>query len=91
MNSLETILSTDEYKKEVISFFESISNITISNGKKIILAKMKKDRYDNDIVANNVRLWYCENINYAGGESKGYGKGWYISHKKITGIIDTKI
>ncbi len=68
-------ISKEEFKKEIINFFEK--SMPIAEAKKKIVAAMKKNEYDNFIKVSNVRLLYSNNAQYAEG-----GIGWYLQSGK---------
>lgn len=61
---------------DAIKFFTKNTGLTISQAKRMIMNKMKIDRYDNDIEYNNVRVFYSDNKNFENG------KGFYLSIKR---------
>lgn len=71
-------ISRQEFKKEIIAFFEQ--EMTIAEAKKKITEMMKKDEFDNKISVSNVRVMYTANKNFCGGVKNGYGPGWYITN-----------
>ena len=79
-------MKAPQFKKEIISHFESGTSVSLSKSKKEIKANMIFDEYDNSIKAGNVRLFFTDNENYAGG-----GKGFYISNCGLTGGSEIKL
>jgi hypothetical protein len=77
-------LSKQEFRKEIIGYFEKNSKMTVKEAK----AKIRKDLYidkwgnpeNNYIRVGNVRVFYTPNKNFAGGKKNGYGAGWYITN-----------
>lgn len=67
------------FSKNIKSFFRAETGVTVLQ----MIAKMKKERQNDDMyfTVSNVRLFYTNNPNYAGGVKNGYGKGWYITNK----------
>lgn len=57
---------------DAIKFFTKNTGLTMSQAKRMIMNKMKIDRYDNDIEYNNVRVFYSDNKNFENG------KGFYL-------------
>lgn len=82
-------LSKDKFKKEIISFFKKETGLTITQAKAKIKSELIIDKYGNthneSIKASNVRLFFTNNANYAGGIKNGFGKGWYIGNQGFTG------
>lgn len=67
-----------QFENEIKLFFEQ--KISISKGKKVVIAQMKKDEYDNSISVSNVRLLYTSNSNFNGGKQNNGGAGWYLTN-----------
>ncbi len=88
-------VSSEVFKREIISFFKKQTGLTISEAKKKIRKNIIIDKYGNthneSIKAGNVKFFYCNNSNYAGGIKNGYGKGWYISNVGFTGGSEIKL
>ena len=61
---------------DAIKFFTKNTGLTIAQAKRMIMNKMKIDRYSNDIEYGNVRLFYSDNKNFENG------KGFYLAIKR---------
>ena len=90
-----TSVSKEDFKKNIIAFFEKETGLTIAKAKAKIKSELVIDKWgntDNDrIKAANVTLFYTNNQNYCGGLKNGYGKGWYISNCGYTGGSTIKL
>ncbi|MDR1347823.1 MAG: hypothetical protein LBJ63_05245 [Prevotellaceae bacterium] len=73
-------VSKEEFRKSIIEYFETNSKRSISEAKKEITKRLKKDEFDNSIKVGNVRVFYTSNKKFAGGKQNGYGEGFYISN-----------
>ncbi|MCF8339611.1 MAG: hypothetical protein K9I82_01420 [Chitinophagaceae bacterium] len=75
---METLVK-GTFAKKIKSFFRTETGLTVHQ----MISKMKKEREKDDMyfTVSNVRLFYTDNPNYAGGVNNGYGRGWYITNK----------
>lgn len=94
-NKVMEYLSKEEYKREIIAYFEANSGMTIEQAKEVIKKRMKIDKYGNidknNMIAGNVKVFYTNNPNYGNGVTNGYGAGWYITNRGLTGGSTVKI
>ena len=81
-------LTKKQFLKNIITFFEEESKMSIFAAKRKIIKQLESDKYENDIIVSNVKLFYTDNNNFAGGIKKGYGKGFYIEK---TGFNNSEI
>ena len=81
-------LTKKQFLKNIITFFEKESKMSISEAKRKITKQLESDKYENDIIVSNVKLFYTDNNNFAGGIKRGYGKGFYIEK---TGFNNSEI
>jgi len=88
-------MTKDEFKNEIINFFETESGLTIEQAKEKIRKDYFLDKYGNPhndrIKTSNVVLKYIANQKYAGGIMNGFGPGWYISNVGFTGGSEVKL
>ena len=81
-----TTISKSEFKKEIISYFETNRKTTIAKAKEQIRKALKISEYNNSISVGNVRLFHTSNKNFCNGKANGYGAGWYITNAGKTYI-----
>ena len=84
-------LTKKQFLKKIIIFFEKESKMSISAAKRKITKQLKSDKYENDIIVSNVKLFYTDNNNYAGGIKRGHGKGFYIKTTGFNNSSEVKV
>ena len=89
------IVGKEEFKYNIIDFFEKESGLSIEKAKEKIKRELIIDKWgnteNNRIKAGNVSLFFINNQNYAGGIKNGCGRGWYISNGGFTGGSTIKL
>ena len=88
-NTMKT--STEQFTKSIKLFFHEHSGMTITQAKAKIKEQMKADRYNSDIKASNVRLFYTDNPNYKQGKMNNGGVGFYLTSVSFTGGSEIKL
>jgi len=88
-------LSKEEFKKKIIEYFEENSKLTIDEAISKIKETLIIDRHGNtqneSMKIDNVRLFYTNNSNYAGGAKNGYGTGWYLTSNSLANNSTIKL
>lgn len=88
-------VTREQFKTDIVKFFEKESGLTINAAIKKIKSEMVIDKWGNTnkdrVKAGNVTLFFTNNSNYCGGLKKGYGKGFYISNNGFTGGSTIKL
>lgn len=85
-------MKKEDFKPAIIKYFEDNSGLSLEVAKKQITNKMKANRDGSEYIkAGNVRLFYTNNPNYAGGLKNGFGAGFYITNGGFTGGSTIKL
>lgn len=89
MNPEPRTVSKEQFKENIIAFFQEQTGMSIQQGIDKIKSELVIDKWGNtendSIKASNVRLFYTNNVNYQQGEKNNGGKGFYLSNAGFTG------